>query len=246
MNATLQTKVGLLEFLRPHLTVLWREWPMDMQVTGLRDLHGTTTQFSLHGTCPHCRHKTVFICISDNLVHQEPLEGKPGWEQWCSAMRCQGCKKFILGIVWVKATKLNARPAGARSEYHHEFKYVDHYPVGTSDDSVAEEVPPHIAKDFREALRCRWVNCYNATVEMCRRAIEASCMEFGAGAKLSAVKKIDWVYKQRRINKTLKTAAHAIRLGGNIGAHPHPNPITPEESDAVIEFTRHYLETTYM
>jgi hypothetical protein len=86
---------------------------------------------------------------------------------------------------------------------------------------------------------------------MCRRAIESSCHELGAKPKLSIVQKIDWVQKQGKINKTLKNAAHTIRLGGNRGAHAIADPkvdapITDDEADAVIRFTRHYLDHVYV
>jgi hypothetical protein len=47
--------------------------------------------------------------------------------------------------------------------------------------------------------------------------------------------------------------AHKIRLGGNIGAHPPKDPndtskivMSPQYSDAIIEFTKDYLHHVYV
>ena len=64
--------------------------------------------------------------------------------------------------------------------------------LGKPNDDVASEIPENIAADFKEALRCRYVDAYNATVEMCRRAVQASCLQLGAPAD-KLVKQIDWL-----------------------------------------------------
>jgi hypothetical protein len=40
-----------------------------------------------------------------------------------------------------------------------ECRYVEHYPMGAPNQDVPEEIPTHIAEDFKEALRCMWVHC---------------------------------------------------------------------------------------
>lgn len=220
---------------------------MDLEVV-VPEFQGGSPDFSLAGTCPHCRAKASFSLTGRMSVHTEPISSEPNWRRWCPVMRCAACSRFILAIVKVKESRI---PLGGREELKIHVKYETHYPAGSPDDTVAEEIPEAIATDFREALRCRWVDGYNATVEMCRRAIEGSCIQLGAKPKLSITQKIDWVHKQGRINKTLKNVAHKIRLGGNRGSHPIVDPsvdppITPEEADAVIAFTRHYFDHVYV
>src|SRR5207245_1589530 len=112
--------------------------------------------------------------------------------------------------------------------------------------TVANEIPDAIKPDFQEALRCRWVNAYNATVEMCRRALEASCIEQGATPDIVLSKMIDWVHAQGKITTPLKDMAHKIKLGGNRGAHPSDRTLTSEDADAVIEFTEEYFQHVYV
>ena len=45
------------------------------------------------------------------------------------------------------------------------YRYEAHYPLGRPNDDVAEEIPTHIQPDFKEALRCLFVDAYNAIAE---------------------------------------------------------------------------------
>jgi hypothetical protein len=152
-------------------------------------------------------------------------------------MWCPGCHNYVLAVV-------------KRNPDSNYFIYEAHYPVGTPDDSVADDIPSHIKPDFSEALRCRWVKAYNATVEMCRRALQSSCFHLGApDTKLED--QIKWLASQQKITAPLEQMAHKVRLGGNRGAHPPADPdsarpVTPEDADAVIEFTRQFFQHVYV
>jgi hypothetical protein len=154
-------------------------------------------------------------------------------------------------------------------QVQHEFVYVNHYPLGKPDDAVAGEIPDGIKEDFKEALRCRFVDAYNATAEMCRRALESSCIDLGASPKDVLEDMIDELETKRLITPFLKQVAHKIRLGGNRGAHPSPPAIvaaipaiTPapaapakpepirkiekEHADAIIKFTHEFFHHVYV
>jgi hypothetical protein len=156
-------------------------------------------------------------------------------------MQCVGCGKYILVAVEIKK--------GAC-----ECRYVEHFPMGVPNQMVEEDIPPAIAEDFKEALRCRWVLAYNATAEMCRRAIAASCIDLkcpNTKAYRGLDAKIDWLAEQKKITPYLQEVAHKIRLGGNRAAHPdeedEPAPlfITDEHADAIIEFTKEFFHHVY-
>jgi hypothetical protein len=144
--------------------------------------------------------------------------------------------------------------------------------LGAPDQAVADEIPVHIREDFKEALRCMFVDAHNATAEMCRRAIEASCLDLGAPKKKVLEDMIDWLVDHQRITPDLKQAAHKVRLGGNRGAHPPgealpaPAPgvapslptaggsdrdgpverIEKEHAEAIVAFTRHFFQYVYV
>jgi hypothetical protein len=203
-------------------------------------LNAQNSQFSLSGVCPHCQRDSVFIICaspgSDPIPTTFPNYG-PGTRIY-AAMQCQGCREYILGLVGRPNTNTNT------------MFYVAHYPIGLPSDDAPSEIPENIASDFKEALRCRWVEAYNATGEMCRRALESSCNELDApSGKL--VDKIDWLAQQGIITGALKDVAHKIRLGGNYGAHApedplNAEPMTAEHADALIEFIRDYFQHVYV
>jgi Domain of unknown function (DUF4145) len=231
---------------------LWKDWPKNMDAVGL----DSAGNFSLRGVCPHCNHDSVFMRVTTNysgfLRHRAD-----GIEcMLIAVMHCQGCLLFILGMA-------------RHVEGTYGYEYSGHYPLGMPDDSVAEEIPEHIQPDFREALRCLSVNAYNATGEMCRRAIEASCLDLGAPKKEVLEDMIDWLEAERVITPGLRDVAHNVRLGGNRCAHPtpaHPTPaiqgivqtqqatpiaapierIEKEHAEAIVEFTRHFFQYVYV
>ena len=210
---------------------LWKEWPKeDMEI-----VYSSSQFFNLRGECPHCRHASVFLALGSpwqEEIAKIPPNRIPLYRV-AIITQCQGCRSFVLGI----AKKRHDEPT---------FEYETHYPLGKPNDTIAEEIPAEIAGDFKEALRCRWVDAYNATVEMCRRALEASCIEQGAASDLVLSKMIDWVHSQGKITTPLKDMAHKIKLGGNLGAHPSDRTLLKKDADAVIEFTREYFHHVYV
>jgi hypothetical protein len=114
---------------------------------------------------------------------------------------------------------------------------------------VEEGIPPNIAADLQEAMRCRWVNGYKSTVTMCRRAIQASCLEKKANPKKKLTDQIDEIAKNGLITEPLRLFAHEVRLEGNDGAHPDADGlsyVTEKDADDIIEFTVEYLHHVYV
>jgi Domain of unknown function (DUF4145) len=147
-------------------------------------------------------------------------------------------------------------------------KYVLHYPVGTPDDSVALQIPEAIAEDFKEALRCMFVSAYRATVTMCRRSVQAACVDLKAKGD-NLYSQIDYLADNQQITQPLRQMAHAVRLEGNKGAHPDREKKPPEaqmneqvtqaqpisdnlagvsvdDAEAVIAFTREFFHHVYV
>jgi hypothetical protein len=215
------------------LAILWKDWARQMEANALAG----QDHFSLRGTCPHGRpHESVFVMVT--TPHIESLSGG-AVHRLCAVLQCQGCLNHILGIV----TRAHNQPT--------KYTYVIHFPLGEPDDTVAKEIPDHIKLDFSEALRCRWVKAYNATAEMCRRALEASSIHLGADPKLNIRDQIDYLASIGLITEPLRKMAHKVRLGGNRGAHPPEDPefakpFTEQDADAVIKFTTEYFHHVYV
>jgi hypothetical protein len=202
------------------------------QTQGRAPVNYDQCSFSMSGTCPHCDRGSVFTALT-RPPHNEVLLGAQGTKSW-SLMQCPGCLKFIVG--------------GVHRDHTGKCDLIAHYPIGKpADDDVSEHIPPGIATDLREALRCRRVEAMNATAEMCRRAIQQSCISLGAPAGL-LTPQIDWVHKNGTITTQLKDVAHVIRLGGNRGAHASESeaPLTEYEVDGLLEFTKHFMDIVYV
>jgi hypothetical protein len=233
-----ERKTDLISLLQETAIFLWKEWSKDMQVS-TSDVN--QNQVTLRGRCPHCGREVVFVLVTS--LGRAPNGYRLG------GMQCQGCMEFILAIF---------------QQNQYQFQYVNHYPLGKPNDAVAEEIPDEIKADFKEALRCRFVDAYNATAEMCRRALETSCIDLGASPKDVLEDMIDELETKRKITPFLKEVAHKIRLGGNRGAHPSPSAsstttapseeakpgpiriITMEHADAIIKFTHEFFHHVYV
>jgi hypothetical protein len=244
----------LLSLLRETGEFLWKDWPIDMHAT-LIDLN--SRRFTMSGVCPHpaCNRPSVFMPVTNVYVDVS---------MWVAGMQCQGCFKYLLACVR-QLQGTDGRPY---------IRYETHYPVGSPNDTVAPEIPEHIQPDFKEALRCLWVDAYNATAEMCRRALEASCLDLKAPPNKVLEKMIDWLADNRKITPDLQAAAHKVRLGGNRGAHPSPaaektdevipaaepnqiaaaedayegpiEKIEKEHAEAIVAFTQHFFQYVYV
>ena len=243
----LQEHPMLVGLLQQTALFLWKDWPRNMQAI-LRDQN--ERKFTMRGVCPHCAHDSAFLLVTSVHISATRTEGL---HRWIAGMQCQACLKYILASV------LDAPYTG-------KLEYEEHYPIGSPDETIAEEIPEHIKPDFKEALRCRWVNGYNATAEMCRRALEASCIHLGASPKLVLEDMIDELVKKGVITPFLQKVAHKIRLGGNRAAHPADAPtqvtkqpevalatvsvpvtrIGEEHADAIIAFTHEFFHHVYV
>jgi hypothetical protein len=213
--------------------VLWEDWLGNMNLSSF-----TPEIFILNGECPHCSKSAAFVSVTKPY---EEESGRALSSRWIAALRCVACNGYILGIVrFVPESDYRAAPV-----------YETHYPIGNPPQFTEKVIPQHILDDFNEALRCKWVNAFNATAEMCRRALQSSCLSLGADPNLKLTAQIDWVASQGKIIASLQQMAHKVRLGGNRGAHP-PNdpsqefPLGLEEADAILTFTWKYLEAIFV
>jgi hypothetical protein len=226
-----QSEPDLIDLLQATAKFLWKDWPKDMDISSVSE-----RAFTFNGTCPHCGRAAAFPSVT--TPHDEsssPYNYSNGAKR-IAALQCIACNRYILGII-----KLNY---GRDSR---QWDYEAHYPLGKPRDDVDNSIPEDVASDFKEALRCRHVNAYNATIEMCRRAIEGSCIQLGAKPELVCNDMIEWVFKQGRITDSLRIMAQKIKLGGNRAAHAHSDrTLTDQDADAVVAFTKDYFHHVYV
>jgi hypothetical protein len=217
---------------------LWKDWSPNMRLANLSE-DGKT--FRLSGECPHCGDKSVFQTVGSLY---EDRRSAPR-TRLVGVASCIGCSECILA-------KINNFDGSG-----YDWNYEGHYPLGKPHDKVEEEIPENIRLDFQEALRCQYINAHNATAEMCRRSVESACIDLGAPYSRVLNDMIDWLESNRKITPGLKAVAHQIRLGGDRAAHAPEEPGAPlkyqpmivieeEHANAIVEYTRHFLEHVYV
>ena len=216
---------ALFEILRRAALSVWGEWPDNMRLT---EFHAAA--FTLCGTCPYCRVEAAFETVTS--LHMSYANSQ---EHRAAVAKCVACHEFILAVV------RHVVPGYGQGRW----EYFLHHPIGLPGEKISDSIPEPIRLDFQEALKCRYVKAFNATIEMCRRALEASCLEMGAKADLSLNDMIEWIHEQGKITRPLREFAHTIKLGGNRAAHPSDRTLTGEDADAVLEFMRQYLLHVY-
>jgi Domain of unknown function (DUF4145) len=208
MTCSYWPEISIFDFIGQQMTVLWKAWSCSMDVKPL----ARNNEFSMSGVCPHCDHSSAFLMVTNaHAVQENNVQNQSiGSELW-AVMQCQGCLRYILGGAY-RAFTFPGQPQTVGG-----YQYRCHYPIGKPNDNVAEEVPEHIAADFGEALRCQFIDAHNATVEMCRRAVQARCIDLGAPTDKKLVHQIDWLAAQGKITAPLKEMTHRVRMGGELG-----------------------------
>lgn len=217
---------GVIDILAQSLAALWPCYNPAVQIV---NFPGHYNQVGGSGTCPHCAKESYFRPVGGAYLEANSTI-------ICNAAQCEACKGFALVV-------------GRRNPGMQEFSLAAFYPLGRPNDAVDRTIPARIADDFREALRCRWIEAYKATVTMCRRAIQASCIEKNADRNKKLVGQIDELAGKGVITQPLREFAHEVRLEGNDGAHPDADGlenVTPKDADDIIEFTREYLHHVYV
>jgi hypothetical protein len=207
--------------------------------THMEMVNFTSQQFNqvgARGCCPHCSFQTYFRPITSAYTEQR----NPHNFSICNAAQCEACKQFVLVVGNKYSPPHTAQNA--------PWGLLGVYPLGKPNDLVATEVPKLIASDFSEALRCEWVKAYKAAVVMCRRALQASCVELKAkDAKLQD--QIDELASRGVITTSLREMAHEVRLTGNDGAHPGKdglNEVSERDARDIIEFTREFFHHVFV
>ena len=218
----------LVGFVGDSLAILWKDWSKDMK---LNLLDASQFRYSLSGECPHCNLPTVFVRVTD--PYRQDIDRDH--VRLTAVMECQGCKHHILSTVLTNYDQSR-------------WEYLIHYPLGSPNDSVDKHVPPSIAADFSEALRCFWAKSYKATVAMCRRCVEASCKDKKAkGGNLK--ERIDDLAKHGVITDPLRRMAHRVRLTANEELHGAPDDLdtfTEPEAAAIVKCVREYFHHVYV
>lgn len=196
-------------------------------------------KIGLRGVCPHCSSVSSFEPVGQPHAESRYVSGSGLTDHFLAQVsQCIGCKDFVLVV---------GCSYGRQPQRGYELK--SFAPRTAAQDAVDKSVPPNIAADLSEAIRCEWAKSYKAAVTMCRRAIQAASIDKGATPKDKLVDQIDELATLQIITASLKDMAHEVRLTGNDGAHPGAdglNDVTQQDAKDIIEFTKELFHHVYI
>jgi len=139
-----------------------------------------------------------------------------------------GCKKYVF---------CNIDPWGQISTM---------YPFPSFIEGDIEGIPDDIRIDYFESCKCYAIKAYNATVVMCRRALQNIAIDKGAKKSDDLYIQLDHLRNKNIIQGILYDVARQIRTIGNDGAHPENAKVTEEDAKEINDFTWQIIEYIYL
>jgi hypothetical protein len=111
--------------------------------------------------------------------------------------------------------------------------------------ATSQHIPEMSRESLIEAKRCLSVQAWNATVAMCRRAIQAACIEKGADKDLKIHQQINHLRDEGYITRGLHESATVVRWTGNSGAHPDDVKIDKAHAEETLHLAEEILRLLY-
>lgn len=183
--------------------------------------------------CPYCNSicnfKPVWCPDYDlNIVEISSNKFRSG--VWNVVMQCDNvsCRKYIF---------IFANGMGGINAIFPLPSYAQKKIEGVSDD---------IWIDYIEACKCLDIKTYNATVVMCRRALQNIAIDKGAKKSDDLYIQLEDLKNKGIIQGILYEAAKHIRTIGNDGAHPEKSKVTEDDAKEIKDFTWQIIDYIYL
>jgi len=114
----------------------------------------------------------------------------------------------------------------------------DIYPEKASETFEFEFLKGDLAEDFKEALKCYSIDCYNAFAAMCRRTVQSMSTELGADGKDRVTKQLKELKEIVDVDEETFKILDQIIIAGHDGAHPHLPKLSPERASILLELMK--------
>lgn len=196
------------------------------------DTNATLCDKRLLLTCPHCGAKTAATVISTPRLEQVHRY-KP--QKVIGGFMCQACGEAIALRFWTNIT-----PEG-RLYLSEEYAELER----KMESFDYQYLPPSVAADFKEALTCFSMSCYNATAAMCRRTIQSVATDLGAVGTSKVSKQILEAKETAGLDEQTFTEINQLVLDGHDGAHPHLPVVTASRAAVVVAIMKDVLDQIY-
>lgn len=197
-------------------------------------LGDTRIASSIASTCPHCGEKVIFsIADYDVDSRRSAVSG---------SATCPGCSKAV--FFWVISTKEKVKPRPVEAVFM--------YPMLRNYVALGE-LPPNVPEKLQSALFATIESFnarnYTATTVCARRTLEGIFKFLVAEEKQGAslAKLINMAKEKVDLAAPLTALSHAVRDGGNLGAHFDPDR-EPSETIArkMVELLQYLISYLYV
>ena len=132
------------------------------------------------------------------------------------------------------------------------FKNMEFHPVLKNIHPSPEHLPSQIQELFEEASKCLSIGCYNAAGAMFRLCLDITTKDIinknldkspTAENKKTIHKRLEWIFDQGILPRSLEELSRCIKDDGNDAAHD--GNIGQDEAEDLLDFTEILLERIY-
>ena len=116
------------------------------------------------------------------------------------------------------------------------------YPL--TEITALKNTPEIVISPYKEATKCYRAQAYDACVIMCRKGIEAICIDKGE-LKGNLAANLKNLKDKKILEDTLYNWANELRLIGNDGAHSHNQIVTQQDAKESIDFLEALITFLY-
>ncbi len=187
---------------------------------------------SIDTNCPYCRRNANFRLVK--------LQYDANRNAVASSARCPGCIKEV--SFWVIKPALIDESKNGKCECLAMFPGLSFQRQPLLSINL---VPDHIARAYQDAIRVYNAEVWSATATCCRRTLEGIVKDLvkPQNENTSLASQLSKLKDSVDLNQPLITLAHAIREGGNIGAHLDlRRDADKDTAEAILDLTEYLLE----
>jgi hypothetical protein len=193
---------------------------------------------SISTICPFCDRPAIFALGN--------FFSDPHRKTFSADAVCPGCKKKIK--FWILSPPPNSYPSGQKVKQTPEAFYM--YPSGKparQEIEGIEKVDEQVARVYASTLKAYNAKIWDAAATCCRKALEGIIKTSLPCSKqnLNLYKAIEELPNHVDLKKPLTNLSHAIREGGNLGAHfdllREPDEETAQMMPELLEYFLNYM-----
>lgn len=105
-----------------------------------------------------------------------------------------------------------------------------------TENEAIKNCPAIVYNPYKEALKCYHAHAFDACVIMCRKGIEAICIDKGEVDMPNLAVKLKNLNSKGILENTFYSWANELRLLGNDGAHSHNQTVNQQDAKEAIDF----------